>query len=166
MTVRKDRCEMPNGHIIPTFYVNEYPDWVNVFGLTKEGKVLMVKQYRHGIEEICIELPGGVAEEGESPEEAVRRETAEETGYRFNEFIYLGKICANPSTTNNWMHMFLATGGEKTGEQELDDSEELEVKLLSVEEVLLLLQQNKIAQSLHANCVMYALMHLGRLSFQ
>lgn len=155
---------MPNGHIIPAFYVNEYPDWVNVFGLTKEGQVVMVEQYRHGIGQNCIELPGGVAEEGESPEEAVRRETEEETGYHFDEFVYLGKICANPSTTNNWMHMFLASGGVKKSEQQLDDSEEIDVKLLSVEEVLQLIKENKIAQSLHVNCIFYALMHLGRLS--
>ena len=79
LTIRKDRCQLPNGHIVPAFYVNEYPDWVNVFALTEEGQVVMVKQYRHGIREISIELPGGVIDEGETPEEAARRELMEET---------------------------------------------------------------------------------------
>ena len=85
LTIRKDKCEMPNGNIIPAFYVNEYPDWVNAFGLTEDGKVVMVRQYRHGIGTIGTELPGGVVEEGESLEEGVRRETLEETGYAFQQ---------------------------------------------------------------------------------
>jgi ADP-ribose pyrophosphatase len=163
LTIRKDKCEMPNGNIIPAFYVNEYPDWVNVFGLTKEGKVVMVKQYRHGIDSVETELPGGVTEKGESPEEAGRRETLEETGYEFEKYEYLGKICANPSTTNNFMHMFLATGGKKVAEPELDHSEEIEVELVSIEEVKALVKQNKMAQSLHVNCILYALMKLGEV---
>lgn len=166
LTVRKDKCELPNGHILPAFYVNEYPDWVNAFALTEDNKVVMVAQYRHGIGEVGIELPGGVAEPGETPEVAMRRELEEETGYQFEHFTYLGKICANPSTTNNWMHMFLATGGKPSGQQHLDDGEDLEVKFLSIEEVLKLVEENKIAQSLHVNCVTYALLHLGRLHFQ
>lgn len=156
---------MPNGNIIPAFYVNEYPDWVNAFGLTKDGKVIMVRQYRHGLGTIEIELPGGVLEESESPEEGVRRETLEETGYAFEKVEYLGKICANPSTTNNFMHMFLATGGEKIAEQNLDHSEEVDVVLMTIEEVKQLLKDNKIMQSLHVNCIMYALERLGKLNY-
>jgi ADP-ribose pyrophosphatase len=161
LTIRKDKCELPNGKIVPAFYVNEYPDWVNALCITEDGKVVMVKQYRHGIDSIEIELPGGVSEEGESPEEAVKRETLEETGYEFSKVKYLGKICANPSTTNNFMHMFLATGGKKVAEQKLDDTEDVEVELLSMEEVKQLVRDNKMAQSLHVNCIMYALIELG-----
>ncbi len=121
----------------------------------------MVKQYRHGIEETGIELPGGVAEEGETIEEAVRREIKEETGYEFNSYEYLGKICANPSTTNNFMHMFLAKDGERVADPQLDDLEDLEVVLYSIEEVKELLKENKIMQSLHSNCIFYALHKLG-----
>ena len=161
LTIRKDKCEMPNGNIIPAFYVNEYPDWVNAFGLTEDGKVVMVRQYRHGIGTIETELPGGVVEEGESLEEGVRRETLEETGYAFQQVEYLGKISANPSTTNNYMHMFLATGGKKVAEQSLDHSEEVEVLLLTIDEVKQLVREHKIMQSLHVNCIMYALIKLG-----
>jgi ADP-ribose pyrophosphatase len=163
LTIRKDKCELPNGNIVPAFYVNEYPDWVNAFALTKEGKVIMVRQYRHGIGTIETELPGGVIEEGESPEEGGKREVLEETGYAFETFEYLGKICANPSTTNNFMHMFLATGGKKIAEQELDHSEEVDVELMTIDEVKQLVKENKIMQSLHVNCIVYALMRLGEL---
>jgi ADP-ribose pyrophosphatase len=163
LTIRKDKCELPNGNIVPAFYVSEFPEWVNVFGLTEEGKVIMVKQYRHGIESVETELPGGVAEEGESPEEAVKRETLEETGYEFESVEYLGKICANPSTTNNFTHFFLGRGGKKVAEPDLDHSEEIDVELMTVDEVKQLVRENKMAQSLHVNCIFYALMKLGEV---
>jgi ADP-ribose pyrophosphatase len=165
LTIRKDKCEMPNGKVIPSFYVNEYPEWVNAFALTEEGKVIMVKQYRHGIGEVGIELPGGVAEKGETMEEAVKRELLEETGYEFDSWEYLGKISANPSTTNNFMHMFLARNGKKTTKQKLDEHEELEVHLMDIEEVTKLVRENKMMQSLHVNCFYYAMDKLGKLKF-
>jgi ADP-ribose pyrophosphatase len=165
LTIRKDKCELPNGKIVSEFYVNEYPAWVNAFALTKEGKVLMVKQYRHGIGELCIELPGGVVDEGETWQDGIKRELLEETGYRFETLEYLGKICANPSTTNNYMHMFLAREGEKVAEQKLDELEDVEVLVMDVDEVKQLVKENKIIQSLHVNCIFYALDRLEELSY-
>jgi 8-oxo-dGTP pyrophosphatase MutT (NUDIX family) len=156
---------MPNGNVVPAFYVNEYPDWVNAFALTKDNKVVMVKQYRHGVGEVGVELPGGVAEDGETPEQAVRREMKEETGFEFESVEYLGKISANPSTTNNYMHMFLATGGDKVAEQQLDETEEVDVELMSIQEVKNLIKENKIVQSLHVNCMLYALNKIGEMSY-
>ncbi len=165
LTVRKDTCETPGGKIIPSFYVNEYPDWANAFCLTKDGRVVMVKQYRHGLGEEGIELPGGVVESDESFEDGVKRELLEETGYRFDTVEYLGKISANPSTTNNLMHMFLATGGEKIAEQNLDEEEEVEVLHFTIDEVKHMVKEHKIMQSLHVNCIMYALEKLGHLHY-
>jgi ADP-ribose pyrophosphatase len=166
LTVRKDKCELPDGRIVPSFYVNEYPEWVNALALTKDGKVIMVKQYRHGIGEESIELPGGVVEEGESWQHGMERELLEETGFQFDHLEYLGKISANPSTTNNFMHMFLARGGTKVAEQSLDHLEELEVHFLTMEELKDLVKENKIVQSLHVNCIMYALMKLDEMHFR
>ena len=165
LTIRKDKCELPNGSIIPSFYVNEYPEWANAFGLTKEGKVVMVRQYRHGIGSVETELPGGVIEADEDVKGGVEREMLEETGYKFENFEYLGKISANPSTTNNFMHMFLATGGEKVAEQALDEEEDVEVLLMTIDEVKSLVKENRIMQSLHVNCILYALLRLGQANF-
>lgn len=163
LTVRKDKCQLPNGHIMDAFYVNEYPEWVNVFALTEEGKVLMVKQYRHGAGEESIELPGGVAEKGEDLEAACKRELLEETGYACTYWEYLGKISANPSTTNNFMHMYLARNGKKVAEQHLDAEEDLVVMELSIAEVKNLVFEHKLLQSLHTNNIFYALQRLGLL---
>jgi 8-oxo-dGTP pyrophosphatase MutT (NUDIX family) len=121
----------------------------------------MIKQYRHGIQEISIEPPGGVVEKGEEPLTAIKREVMEETGYEFQSFEFLGKVCANPSTSDNYLHMFLATGGEKKGEQKLDDAEDLEVVIYTIDELKQLLKENKIVQSLHVSCIFYALNKLG-----
>jgi 8-oxo-dGTP pyrophosphatase MutT (NUDIX family) len=165
LTVRKDKCQLPNGKIVPAFYVNEYPDWVNALGITKEGQVIMVKQYRHGIAEESIEVPGGVVEAGETWQDAVLREMMEETGYRFGKLEYLCRVSANPSTTNNFTHFFLATEGEKVAEQKLDDLEDVEVILMSIDELKQLVKENKIIQSLHLNCIFYGLARLDELSY-
>ena len=165
LTVRKDKCELPNGKIMPAFYVSEYPDWASAFALTKENKVVMVKQYRHAIEQVCIETPGGVVEAGEEPTTGIKRELLEETGYAFDSVEYLGKICANPSTGNNYMHMYLLKEGEKVAEQTLDDTEEVEVVLYTIEELKQLLRENKILQSMHVSCILYALSRLGELTY-
>ena len=165
LTIRKDKCELPNGNIMPAFYVQEYPDWASAFALTKDNKVVMINQYRHGIEKITTEVPGGVVDEGEEPAVAIKRELLEETGYQFESIEFLGRVCANPSTGDNYMHMFLAKGGEKVAEQNLDDSEDVAVVIYSMDEVKQLLKDNKIVQSLHVSCIFYALNHLGEMKY-
>jgi len=157
-TVRKDRCETPSGTIVDPYYVYEFPTWVTAVPVTEDGKIIMVRQYRHALGEVCIEIPGGCMDDTDaSPEVAIRRELLEETGYEFSKFEYLGKISANPSTNNNLMHMFLARGGRKISDQSLDPNEEIQVELRSVEEMKGLLKDNKIMQAMHGSCVMYAL---------
>jgi 8-oxo-dGTP pyrophosphatase MutT (NUDIX family) len=162
LTVRKDVCETPQGKIIDPYYVYEFPDWVAAVPVTEDGKIVMVRQYRHALGEICTELPGGCVDDTDlNYEEAVKRELLEETGYTFSSYQYLGKISANPSSNNNLMHMFLATGGRKVAEQKLDVNEEIEIDLFTVEEVKQLIRENKIIQAMHVTCIMYALEKLG-----
>jgi len=165
LTIRKEKCELPNGRIMPAYYTLEYPTWVSAFALTKDNKVVIVKQYRHGLEVISTELPGGVVDKGESPEFAIKRELKEETGYTFESYEYLGRISANPATTNNYMQMYLARGGEKVSEQSLDETEDVEVLIYDIKEVKQLLRENKIVQALHVTCILYALERLGELTY-
>lgn len=161
-TVRKDTCERPDGKIVTPYYVYEFPAWVCAFALTKDGKVILEKQYRHGIGETAFELPGGCVDDTDaSLEAAIARELEEETGYRFSSFHYLGKTSANPSTNNNWMHMFLAQGGELKADQQLDDNEDIEVHLAELKEVIELITSNQIIQSMHITTSFYALRKLG-----
>ena len=148
LTARRDDVELPDGRTIPEYYVLEYPDGVNVIAITKDGHFVMERQYRHALGCTCLELPCGVIEQGETPIEAAMRELEEETGYGGGEWTELMTLSANPSTMTNLTHCFLATGVEKMTDQHLDPTEELSVHLLTREEVLDLLRNNQMMQSL------------------
>ncbi len=148
LTARRDQIRLPNGIINPEFYVLEYPTWVNTIAITTNGQFVMVEQYRHGLGETGMELCAGVCEEGETPEQAARRELEEETGYIGGSWSELTVLSANPSTTNNLTHCFLATGVEPSGHRHLDRTEYLTVHLLSEQEVMNLLVSDSMKQAL------------------
>lgn len=154
-TAREDRCERPDGKIIDPYFVVELPASVCAMAITENNEVILVKQYRHPIEESILELPGGFIDANEDPEKAIGRELLEETGYSFSSYTYLGKVAANPGVLNNYTHLFLAEGGKKVTDQQLDANEEMEIKFFSLEEVRQLLHQNEIKQALHATCLFY-----------
>ncbi len=148
LTARRDEVELPDGRVNPEYYVLEYPDWVNVIAITKDGQYVMERQYRHALGRTCYELPCGVMEAGETPLEAVKRELLEETGYTGGEWQKLMTITANASSMSNLTHCFLATGVEKTSAPHLDATEDLTVHLLSREDILGLVREGKLMQSL------------------
>jgi ADP-ribose pyrophosphatase len=166
LNIRADTCMKPDGKIISPYYVYEFTDWVTAVALTKENKIVMVRQYRHALGETLIEIPGGCVDASdESFEKAVARELLEETGYQFETYEFLGKTSANPSTNSNIMHMYLATGGVKVKEQQLDEGEDIEVLLFEIDEVKQLLRNNQLMQSMHVTALLYALEKLGELSY-
>jgi ADP-ribose pyrophosphatase len=150
-TARKDKCETPEGKIIQEYFVVELPTTACAVSITKDGKVLMVKQYRHPVEDVLLELPGGFIDKDEAPEAAMARELMEETGYRFSSIEQVGKIAANPGVLDNFTCLFLARGG---------DIDVVEISLVELKQLFL---ENKIVQSLHANCIFYALRTMGEI---
>lgn len=150
LRVRHDVVELPDGRINPEFYVLEYPDWVNVIAITEEGKFVMERQYRYGLGCTCVEICAGVMEKGETPEEAARRELEEETGYVGGKWEKFMTISGNPSTTNNLTHCFIARGVRPSGSRRLDSTEDLDVELMTEEEVYALMAGDEIKQSLMA----------------
>lgn len=162
-TARKDKCETPEGKIVEAYYVVELPTTVCAVAITEENEVLMVRQYRHPIKETLLEIPGGFIDEGETPEEAMRRELKEETGYEFTTVKNVGRIAANPGVLDNYTYLFLAQGGKKTSEQKLDQNEELEVEKISIPELKDLFLENKMMQALHNSCIFYSMREMGLL---
>lgn len=154
---------MPNGRVVPEYYVLEYPDWVNMVALTADNQFILVRQYRHGVQQEVLEVPGGVIDPGEDAETAAAREMLEETGYRFDRIEPLSTLFPNPATSTNRTTSYLLTGGVKVQEQALDDQEEIEVVLASPEEVKQLLLENRFGQALHTAALFYGLVRLGMI---
>ena len=162
-TLRVDKLQLPDGRIKEEYYVLEYPTWVNMVAFTEDDQILFVRQYRHGAGEVLVELPAGVVDEGEKPEEAARRELLEETGYAFTSMEYVCELYANPATSANRTYTYVLKGGKKVQEQDLDDSEDIEVLQMSIEEAKQFLFDNKIGQALHSSALFYTFKKLGLL---
>lgn len=162
-TARRDRCERADGHIIDPYYVVELPTSATALPVTAEGKVVLIKQYRHPVNEVMIETPGGFIDPGEDFVTGMQRELREETGYYFTDIVHVGRAAANPGLLNNHTEFFLATGGTKTTQQSLDHNEEIEIMEVSIAELKTMLMQGKIGQALHVSCLFFALERLQEL---
>ncbi len=165
-TARKDVCQRDDGTIIDPYYVVELPTSATALPFTADGKIILVKQYRYPVDEVMLETPGGFIDEGEDFEAGMKRELMEETGYEFTQIEHVGRVAANPGLLDNYTELYLATGGKKTGAQQLDHNEEIDIVLVSMEELLHLLMTGQMKQSLHVNCIFYALMKMGKLTFK
>ncbi|WP_432710236.1 NUDIX hydrolase [Pedobacter sp.] len=162
-TLRVDTVKLQTGVVKDDYYVLEYSNWVNAIALTRENKIILVRQYRHAADIVSLEVPGGVIDGDEAPEDAVKRELLEETGYSFDQAELITTLYPNPATSTNVTFTYLLTGGVKTHEQHLDEHEILNVEEYTIEEVKQLLKDNKIDQALHAAALFYGLLKLGAL---
>ncbi len=148
LTARRDKVQLPDGRINPEYYVLEYPTWINVTAVTKDGQMVLVRQYRHGLGRTNFEIVAGCMEENEQPIDAAKRELMEETGFGGGEWQEIMVISQNPSTSTNLTHCFLATGVERLGTQHLDATEDIEVYLFSQDEVRQMLERGDFVQAL------------------
>ncbi|MBR5639313.1 MAG: NUDIX hydrolase [Muribaculaceae bacterium] len=148
LTARRDVVQLPNGEINDEFYVLEYPDWINVIAITDDSHFVFVRQYRYALDLDSVELCAGVVEPGEDPIDGAKRELLEETGYGSGEWQEFMTIGQNPSTCNNLTHCFIATGVKKLQGQHLDRTEDIDVVLLTRDQVLEMLNSGELKQAL------------------
>jgi ADP-ribose pyrophosphatase len=150
LTARRDKLQVPNGHVIPDYYVLEYAHWVNTIALTKDGEMVMIKNYRYAIDQTHYELCAGVMDDDDkTPMDAAKRELLEETGYGGGEWKEWMLISPNPATHTNMNYCFIAYGVEKIAKQDLEPSETLTVHVLKQDEVRQLLKDEQIINCMH-----------------
>lgn len=145
--LKQESCEMPDGRIVPAYFIIDIKDWVNVIAVTKDKKIILVEQYRHAIGEVMLEIPGGTIDANESPILAAARELLEETGFRGN-IIKERQHAPNPALQSNRMWTYLITDCDSVGFQQLDEHEEIKVHLCTFVELSHLIDTGKIKHSL------------------
>lgn len=146
--VRRDTSVRSSDGKEGDFFVIESPDWVNVIAVTEEGEIVLIHQFRHGAEEMHLELPGGLIDPCETHLDAAKRELLEETGYTSTEWTLLGVSRPNPAIQNNTIYHYLAEKCVKTANAEFDDHESIECVPTARNEVERKIIEGKISHSL------------------
>jgi ADP-ribose pyrophosphatase len=141
------------------FYRIDSTDWVNIVPVTRDGDIVVVKQFRHGLDDFTIEIPGGMVDPGETPAAAASRELLEETGYRAAEVVPLGGANPNPALFGNTLHAFLGRDAEWVSEVRPDSTEETHVMLVSPAELAGLIRDGSVNHAL-----VIAALHLLQLA--
>lgn len=145
------------------FVVAHPPDWVNVVALTLDHRLVLVRQFRFGIDGFSLETPGGVMERGEDPGIAGARELREETGFSGDPARLLGTVHPNPAIQSNRCHFVLVEKAIVSGAMEWDADEEIEVTTLPVEDVLALAHNGGITHGLALNALQFFEPHWRRM---
>jgi 8-oxo-dGTP pyrophosphatase MutT (NUDIX family) len=130
------------------FYVLDAPAWVNIIPLTADGRIVFIRQWRHGIGGRTLEIPGGMVDPGEMPKAAARREMREECGYDSRRIVSLGRVHPNPAIQPNWCYTFLALDANASGDPEPEPDEEIEVVMVAEKQVGGLIASGKITHAL------------------
>ncbi|MFP6664445.1 MAG: NUDIX hydrolase [Deltaproteobacteria bacterium] len=147
--VHKETKRSPRTGQNHDFFVIEASDWVNIVPLTASGEVVLIRQYRHGIADFTLEIPGGMIDpEDASPAAAARREMQEETGYDSEDIRPLGWVHPNPAIQGNRTFMFAAYGAERRMETHFDTTEEIEVICAPLGKIPQLILEEKISHAL------------------
>ena len=148
LTVREVQVADPrDGSKHPRVLI-ESPDWVNIIPVTREGQVVLIRQFRFGVWANTLEIPGGMTEPGEDPQASAARELEEETGYRPSRVVPLGSCHPNPALQGNRTWSFLAEGCEKVSAGDQDEGEDIAVELVNRSEIPRLIREGQITHSL------------------
>jgi 8-oxo-dGTP pyrophosphatase MutT (NUDIX family) len=147
--IRVDSSRSPRTGNVHRFFVLESPDWVNVIPLTPEGNVIMIRQFRHGTEDVTLEVPGGMVDAADGdPAVSAARELREETGYEAEEVIHLGSVAPNPAFLNNRCHSYLARNARPVAAPQLDGAEDIAFEEIPLADIPGLIRDGTITHSL------------------
>lgn len=162
LRLRADRVRLPTGAEIEEFHVAEYPDWALAVAFTEDGRAVLVEQYRYAVDHVGLEFAAGVVSPGEDALLAAQRELLEETGYAADDWVRLGKAAIEPARHTNYGHLFVARGARRVAEPDLDETEDLRVRLMDAASLPDLVEEGAIVHGIHVAAVFWA-MHRGLL---
>jgi 8-oxo-dGTP pyrophosphatase MutT (NUDIX family) len=145
------------------FYVIEAPDWVQTLALTPRRELILVRQWRFGIEKLSWEPPGGVIESGEDILAAAQRELLEETGQAGTSPRLIGQAYPNPAIQNNQTHFVLVENCTPKAPTHWDPHEELQIGIFSLDEIHQMIRRGEIFHSLALNALQFLFIHLADL---
>ena len=161
LKLRADRVELPSGAVVDDYYVRESRGFSVVFALTPDDRVVLVRQYKHGIAEVVTELPAGGVDAGESPAACAVRELAEETGYAGGAPVHLRSFITDPTNSNSRFHLYAIRDAVPACEPSPDVTEEIEVVLASRDDVRAMALDGRIGSGSQVAAVLVALELLG-----
>jgi 8-oxo-dGTP pyrophosphatase MutT (NUDIX family) len=156
LQLREDRVRLANGHEIERFHVIHGPDWASVLCVTDASEVVLVRQYRHGIGSASLELPAGVIEPHETPEEAARRELLEETGYAADDWVCIQSVSTEPARHTTHAHFYLARGARRVQEPNPEESEILELVTVPLADLKRLASEGGIVHGVQIGAILSA----------
>ena len=160
LRLRADTCERHDGHVITPYYVIEEHDFVHALPVLPDGRIALVRQYRHAAQVFCLELPGGLLDPNESPLAGAQREAREECGLTGGEWSELATFYPNPARQTNRFHCFLALNVEPTLPTAFDANEEIEQHYLTIAEVDAAIADGSFSQSSHIASFLLAKLRL------
>ena len=144
LRLRSDTVELPDGTVVEGYFVRESRGFSVVGALTPDRRIVLVRQYKHGIAQIVLELPAGMIDVDETPDVCAVRELAEETGYAGDPPRLLRSLFADPTSSNASFHVFLIENAVPKFAQSLDTTESIEVETATIDELQAAVRDGRI----------------------